>query len=87
MDRQTRERLTDAILSALGSTYQLPTGERIQGQSISYLSQELRDRRWRGVSNLNDLESTCEELGFKIVRAQMVRFGTKLCAPARVVTL
>lgn len=96
MDTVTKEKLTDAILGLITCTYQLPDGTRIQGQSISFLSQELRDKGWRGVSNLNDLESTVEGLGFKMVRAQGLRWNNsrkpgsdqfKLGTPARVVTL
>ena len=85
-------RLRNAILDIIVTRYQLPDGMNIHGQSISYLSQELRYKGWKGVSNLNDLESTCERLGFKIVNAQMVKYHDmpehrKLCTPARVVTL
>ena len=86
-------RLQDAILSHLTARYRTDKGEEIQGNSISYLSQALRDDGWRGVSNLNDLESTCERLGFKIVRAQTYRWGgkgpdgLKLGSFARTVTL
>lgn len=96
MDAPTRERLTDAILGLLTSTYQLADGTQVQGQSISFLSQELRDKGWKGVSNLNDLESTVEALGFRMVRGQGFRWNSsrkpgadqfKLGSPARVVTL
>ena len=96
MTRETNPALIDAVLNLLGSTYQLPSGEQIQGQSISYLSQELRDKGWKGVSNLNDLESDLQRLGFRIVRAQGFRWNSsrkpgsptfKLGNTARVVTL
>lgn len=96
MDTATKTRLTDAILDVLTCTYQLADGTRIQGQSISFLSQELRDKGWKNVSNLNDLESTVEALGFRMVRGQGFRWNSsrkpgadqfKLGSPARVVTL
>ena len=96
MDQITRDRLTDAVLSIITADYQLPNGERIQGQSISYLSSELRGRGWKNVSNIHDLETTVERLGFRVVRAQGFVWNSsrkpgspqhKLGAPARVVTL
>lgn len=96
MDQITRDRLTDAILSIIVADYQLPNGERIQGNSLSYLSSELRDRGWKNVSNIHDLESTVERLGFRVVRAQGFVWNRsrkpgaepyKLGTPARVVTL
>jgi len=88
-------RLQDDILGLLSCHYRTDRGEEIQGQSISHLSHELRDRRWKGVSNLNDLESVVERLGFKVVEAQGYRWGgdggpngmMKLGRFARVVTL
>jgi hypothetical protein len=82
----TELRLQDAILENLVSTYRTHSGQEVQGQSISFLSQELRDSGWKGVSNLNDLESTCQNLGFKMVEAQLVLRG-KARRFARVVTL
>ncbi len=96
MDKTTRDRLTDTILGLLTCTYQLADGSQVQGQSISTLSQELRERGWKGVSNLGDLESTVEALGFRMVRAQGFRWNSsrkpgapefKLGSVARVVTL
>lgn len=92
----TKDRLTDAVLGLLRCSYQLPDGTQIKGQSISYLSQELRDLGWKGVSNLNDLEGMLTDLGFKMVKAQGFRWNSsrkpdapdfKLGTPARVVTL
>lgn len=96
MTTATTDRLTDTVLGLLTCSYQLPSGEQIKGQSISFLSQELRDLGWKGVSNLSDLESTVERLGFKIVKAQGFRWNSsrkpgspdfKLGNTARVVTL
>jgi len=70
-------RLQDAILARLTARYRTDRGEEVQGQSISYLSQDLRDAGWRGVSNLNDLETLVERLGFRMVRAQTYRWGGK----------
>lgn len=84
----TELRLRADILGLIGSSYRTDRGETIQGQSISYLSEELRWKGWRGVSNLNDLETTVERLGFKMVRAQLIYSdGRSPRRFARVVTL
>jgi hypothetical protein len=84
----TELRLQDAVLDLIRCSYRTDRGEMIQGNAISALSRDLRDKGWRGVSNLNDLESTVERLGFKIVRAQMVYSdGRRPRTFARCVTL
>lgn len=78
--------LAAAIAELCVLNYQTETGARIKGQSISYLSQLLRDRGWRGVSNLNDLETLVEERGFRVIKAQTIKCTGRLAPPARCVT-
>lgn len=81
--------LKAAVAKLLVTTYELPNGQRVQAQSISFISEELRMNGWRGVSNLKDLEYTLQSMGFKTgYKGQMVResrTGDRLCAPARIV--
>jgi hypothetical protein len=80
-------KLTDAILECIDGPYVLENGSQIQGVGISTLSQILREKGWKNVSHLNNLISTAEDLGFKVVRAQFIKGSGKLAPFAQVITL
>lgn len=80
-------KLAEAVKSLLVSTYRKHDGSDIKGQAISFLSSELRDRGWKNVSNLYNLEDELKKLGFKVgVEAQLISNG-KAKRFARIVTL
>jgi len=82
--------LTDAILNYLNGDYTLSTGERVQGNSLSFVMQSLRYDGWRLPGQM-DFENEIEKLGFRIVRGRGMRWyaGGKqnLGVPCNVVTL
>lgn len=96
-----REQFVDDVLSLARGTYELPSGERVQGEALSALQRSLTSRsygglpggrRWTGLSRYCDFVSALESAGFRVVRARTVRYfrgggGPKAGQACRVVTL
>lgn len=90
--RSVDDRFVDDILELIcRDRYLLSDGEEIQGQAISFLQSELRDRGWRRLGSLSDLETKVENRGFRVRVAYGVRYkiGGEIYRGrrARVVTL
>jgi len=84
MSPELASRFVDDVLSELTGSYTTETGEKIQGQAISYLLSEMRDydKKWKNLGSLGDFECLLEEHGFKIVSGRNARSNR-----ARVVTV
>ena len=70
----TESRLVDLVLKALTDRYVNPKGEVIQGNSISFVHQELRYDGVRNLPSGDRFEDLLTGLGFTIMRdARSVR--------------
>ena len=61
------DKLREDIVQVLsGKKACVRSGTRDGEETISFLHEELRDRRWRGLGGLADFECTLENMGFRI---------------------